>query len=180
MTERSSPGREGAGRHETPVQRSDRQFGELLQELRVVLPGVQVLFAFLLTMPFSSRFDQTTAFQQDLYFVTLLLTTAATVLLMAPTALHRLRFRRGLKGDIVTVSHRLTIGGLAALGLAITCAVTLVTDVLFALWAALAVGGAVAAVILCLWLLFPLSLTGHPPADGDPGDPGSARGDGPG
>ncbi len=179
MAEGSRSGHEVVGRSETPVQRSDRQFGELLQELRVVLPGVQVLFAFLLTMPFSSRFDETTAFQQDLYFVTLLLTTVATVLLMAPTALHRLRFRRGLKGDIVTVSHHLTIGGLAALGLAITCAVTLVTDVLFALWAAVAVGGAVLALILVLWLLFPLSLTGHPPSDGDPGAARTPGGDGP-
>jgi Family of unknown function (DUF6328) len=165
VAEESGPVREVERRPESPLQRSDRQFGELLQELRVVLPGVQVLFAFLLTMPFSARFDRTTEFQQDLYFVTLLLTTAATVLLMAPTALHRLRFRRGLKGDIVTVSHHLTLGGLAALGLAIVCAVTLVTDVLFALWVAVTVGGAVLAVIVGLWLLFPLSLTGHPPDD---------------
>ncbi len=165
MAEGHRPDTGTQGRPETPVQRSDRQFGELLQELRVVLPGVQVLFAFLLTMPFSSRFDRTTEFQQDLYFVALLLTTAATVLLMAPTALHRLRFRRGLKGDIVTISHRLTLAGLAALGLAIACAVMLVTDVLFALPAALAIGAAVLAVIVVLWLLLPLSLTGDRPGD---------------
>lgn len=147
------------GRHESPVQQADRQFGEILQELRVVLPGVQVLFAFLLTMPFSARFEDTTDFQQSVYFVTLLSTTVATVLLMAPTALHRLRFGRGMKGDIVAVSHRLTLGGLAALGLAITCAVLLVSDVLFDLWAALVVGGAVLVLIAGLWWVLPLSRT---------------------
>lgn len=157
------PDRGGTGRHESEVQRSDRQFGELLQELRVVLPGVQVLFAFLLTMPFSARFDETTGFQQALYFVTLLATTVATVLLMAPTALHRLRFRRGMKGDIVEVSHHLTLGGLAALALAMVVAVTLVADVLFATWAALAVGGAVLVLVVGLWGLLPLSRRASPP-----------------
>ena len=145
------------GRHESALQRSDRQFGELLQELRVILPGVQVLFAFLLTVPFSARFDETTDLQQWLYFVTLLSTTVATVLLMAPTALHRLRFRRGMKGDIVDISHQLTLGGLAALAVAIVVAITLVTDVLFATWAALLVGGAVLVLVAALWCLLPLS-----------------------
>lgn len=159
MAEGRGPDPDERGRHESPVQQADRQFGEILQELRVVLPGVQVLFAFLLTMPFSARFEETTDFQQGVYFVTLLSTTLATVLLMAPTALHRLRFGRGMKGDIVAVSHRLTLGGLAALGLAIACAVLLVSDVLFELWIALAVGAAVLTLIGGLWWALPLSRT---------------------
>ena len=116
MSEGPESRHEPEGRDESPLQRSDRQFGELLQELRVVLPGVQVLFAFLLTIPFSARFDQTTDFQRGVFFVTLLSTTVATVLLIAPAALHRMRFRQGVKGDIVEVSHHLALGGLAALG----------------------------------------------------------------
>ena len=157
MGEHPGPDAGGTGRHESALQRSDRQFGELLQELRVILPGVQVLFAFLLTVPFSARFDETTDLQQWLYFVTLLSTTVATVLLMAPTALHRLRFRRGMKGDIVDISHHLTLGGLAALAVAIVVAITLITDVLFAAWAALLVGGAVLVLVAGLWCLLPLS-----------------------
>ena len=166
MSEGPGSRHEPEGRDESPQQRSDRQFGELLQELRVVLPGVQVLFAFLLTIPFSARFDQTTDFQRGVFFVTLLSTTVATVLLIAPAALHRMRFRQGVKGDIVEVSHHLALGGLAALGIAITCALLLVTDVLFDLWAALVVGAAVLALIAWLWWALPLSRAGHrPPAD---------------
>jgi len=157
MTQAMRPDHEVEGRDETAVQRSDRQFGELLQELRVALPGVQVLFAFLLIVPFSARFSETTDFQQAVYFITLMSTAVATVLLMAPTAMHRLRFGRGEKADIVRVSHRLTLGGLAALGVAITCAVLLVTDVLFDLWAAGAVAFAVLALIVGLWWILPLS-----------------------
>lgn len=162
MAEGHEPGRDAAGRDESPQQRSDRQFGELLQELRVVLPGVQVLFAFLLTMPFSARFEQTTGFQEGVYFVTLLSTTLATILFMAPTALHRLRFQRGVKGDIVRVSHRLTLGGLAALGVAIACALLLVSDILFDLWIAVVVGVVVLAVIAGLWWVLPRSRTDRP------------------
>lgn len=160
MTHGVRPDHEAEGRDETAVQRSDRQFGELLQELRVALPGVQVLFAFLLIVPFSARFGETTDFQQGVYFVTLLSTTIATVLLMAPTAMHRLRFRRGEKDDIVEESHRLTLAGLAALGVAITCAMVLVTDVLFDAWAALVVGAAVLALIVGFWWILPLSRSG--------------------
>jgi Family of unknown function (DUF6328) len=87
----------------------------LLQELRIALPGVRVLFAFLLTVPFGARFDDTTEVQRDVYFATLLGTAVATAFLMAPTALHRLRFSQGDKDDIVRVAHLLTLCGLVAL-----------------------------------------------------------------
>lgn len=151
-TDRPPP---GVSRDETGAERHDRQLGELLQELRVALPGVQVLFAFLLTVPFSARFGEATAFQRDVYFATLLLTAAATVLLMAPTAIHRSLFRRGMKGAIVEIGHRLTLAGLALLALAIAGAVVLVTDVLFDVAAAVAVGVSVVVLTTVLWAVVP-------------------------
>ncbi len=143
-------------RDETTAERYDRQLGELLQELRIALPGVQVLFAFLLTVPFSARFDDTTEVQRGVYFATLLGTAVATAFLMAPTALHRLRFSQGDKDDIVRVAHVLTLCGLAALALSMVAAVLLVTDVLFALGTALVVAGAVLVLLAALWLALPL------------------------
>jgi hypothetical protein len=118
-------------RDETPTERADRNLAELLQELRVALPGVQVLFAFLLAVPFQPRFEDVTTFQRDVYFATLLCASLATALLIAPTAYHRLNFRRGDKHHIVNVSSGLTIAGLGVLALAMIGAVMLVTDVLF-------------------------------------------------
>ena len=143
-------------RDETEAERSDRQLEELLQELRVTLPGVQVIFAFLLTVPFTARFERATGFQRDAYFVTLFGTAVATVLLMAPTALHRLRFQRGQKRDTVRVAHLLTLGGLAAAALSMTSAVLLVTDVLFGRGTAWLTAGGLLALIIALWLVLPL------------------------
>jgi hypothetical protein len=148
---------ERKGRDETPAERHDRQLGELLQELRVSLPGVQVLFAFLLTVPFSSRFAETTEAQRDVYFATLMLTLAATVLLMAPPALHRILFRRGVKGEIVEIGHRLMLAGLVMLALALAGAAVLITDFLFGSRAAtVAVGAATLVATGVLWALLPL------------------------
>jgi hypothetical protein len=148
---------ERQGRDETPAERHDRQLGELLQELRVTLPGVQVLFAFLLTVPFSSRFAKTTETQRDVYFATLMLTLAATVLLMAPPALHRILFRRGVKGEIVEIGHRLMLAGLVMLALALAGAAVLITDFLFGSRAAtVAVGAATLVATGVLWALLPL------------------------
>ena len=102
-------------RDETEAERLDRQLAELLQELRVILPGVQVLFAFLLTVPFSARFEEVTDTQRGVYVGVLLATALATILLMAPTALHRLRFRQHRKREIVDTAQRFTLAGLAVL-----------------------------------------------------------------
>ncbi len=142
-------------RDESDAERHDRQLGELLQELRVALPGVQVLFAFLLIVPFSARFGDATPFQRDVYFATLLLTTAATVLLMAPTAIHRALFRRGMKRGIVEIGHRLSLAGLALLGLAIAGAVVLVTDALYSASVAVMIGVAVVVTTAILWAVVP-------------------------
>src|SRR5213592_1583011 len=117
-----------SGRNETDVERLDRNLGELLQELRVALPGVQVLFAFLLTIPFNQRFALLTTAQERIYLATLLSTTIAAVLLIAPTAYHRLTFRKQQKERLVFVANRLAIVGLGFLAVAMTGVVLLVTD----------------------------------------------------
>jgi Trk-type K+ transport system membrane component len=144
-------------RDESDAERLDRQLAELLQELRVILPGVQVLFAFLLTVPFSARFEDITDTQRGVYVVVLLSTAVATVLLMAPTALHRLRFRQHRKQEIVDLSHRLTIAGGGVLGVAVSSAVFLVMDVVYGRGAGVAAGLATLALIIVMWVIVPLS-----------------------
>jgi hypothetical protein len=118
-------------RDETDAERLDRQLDQLLQELRVAMPGVQVLFAFLLAVPFQQRFTAVTEFQQDVYFVTLLAAAAASAFFIAPTAFHRVRFQDRDKPFLVAMSSRLMVAGLACLALAMIGAVLLVSDVLF-------------------------------------------------
>jgi hypothetical protein len=134
----------------------DRQMAELLQELRVALPGVQILFAFLLTVPFSQGFARATSFQRNLFFATLLATAASTACLIAPTATHRLRFHQKERAYIIESSNRLLIVGLVFLALAIVGAVTLITDVIYGvsgqwIWPAL-----VALALVGLWFARPL------------------------
>ena len=104
-----------SGRDETEKERLDRNMTELVGELRVALPGVQVLFAFLLTVPFNQRFSQVTSFDETIYLVTLLSTAVATALLLAPSALHRIEFRQDDKEHIVKAANRYAIAGFAAL-----------------------------------------------------------------
>jgi hypothetical protein len=118
-------------RRETEQERLNRQLDQLLQELRVAMPGVQVLFAFLLALPFQQRFTAVTDFQKDVYFVTLLAAAAASALFIAPTAFHRLRFEDGDKPFLVDVSSKMALAGLGFLAVAMNGAVLLVTDVLF-------------------------------------------------
>jgi cobalamin synthase len=134
----------------------DRQMAELLQELRIALPGVQILFAFLLTVPFAQGFQQVTSFQRDLYFATLLATTASTACLIAPSATHRLRFHQKERAYIVESSNRLLIAGLVFLAAAIVCAVTLITDYLFGLGDSWYWPAAAALTVLVLWFARPL------------------------
>src|ERR1041384_2106139 len=101
-----------SGRDESEGERLDRNLSELLQELRVALPGVQVLFAFLLAVPFQQNFTEITDFQKSVYFVTLLLTAFSAVLLISPSAYHRITFRTQQKDDLVYLANRLAIAGL--------------------------------------------------------------------
>ena len=146
-----------SGRDETEDERLDRNLGELLQELRVALPGVQVLFAFLLAVPFQQNFTKTSEFDKKVYFATLLLTALAAALLIAPSAYHRLTFRYQQKGRLVFVANRLSIAGLAILALAMTCAVMLITNVLFGTVATTVITTLlVLTMFFVLWAVLPL------------------------
>jgi Family of unknown function (DUF6328) len=134
----------------------DRQMAELLQELRVALPGVQILFAFLLTVPFSQGFTRATGFQRNLFFATLIATAVSTVCFIAPTATHRLRFHQGERAYIIESANRLLIVGLAFLAIAVIGAITLITDYLFGLDSHWYWPVAVALLLVGLWFVRPL------------------------
>jgi hypothetical protein len=144
------------GRDESDEERLDRNLQEMLGELRVALPGVQVLFAFLLVVPFNQRFGQVTDFQQTVFFVTLLCTAASTVCLIAPTAHHRLEFRRQDKERIVRTGNRIVVLGLGLLAIAMTGAVLFVTDFLYGSTTTAAAATGVGAAFAALWYLIPL------------------------
>jgi hypothetical protein len=144
------------GRQESEKERLDRNLQELLGELRVALPGVQVLFAFLLVVPFQQRFADITSFQQTTYFVTLLLATAASACLIAPTAHHRIEFRADHKKQIVFGATRLAIAGLTLLALAMTGAVLLITDFIYSSTTATITTTAVALLFAALWYAIPI------------------------
>ena len=141
---------------ENEKERIDRELIELLNELRVALPGVQVLFAFLLIVPFNDRFSDATAFQRDLYLGTLICTAFASALLIAPSMNHRLEFRHGDKAHLVTVSNRLTIAGLTLVAFAMTGVVALLTDFVFGTATMVVATTAVALAFALLWWALPL------------------------
>jgi hypothetical protein len=141
---------------ESPKQRHDRELIELLNELRVALPGVQVLFAFLLAVPFAQGWKHITAFQKDVFFVAFLATAVSSVLLIAPSAYHRLGWRAEDKGRIVEASNKLAIAGLLFLATSIVAVVLLVTDYIFDTATAIATTAAIAAVFVVFWFVLPL------------------------
>jgi Family of unknown function (DUF6328) len=152
-TSDDSEGREG---HK---ERVDRELLELLNELRVALPGVQVLFAFLLTIPFSQGFVKVTSLEKAVYAITVLLAAAASALLIAPSSYHRLHFRSGNKERILLTSNRLTIVGLLALAGAITTAVYLVMSFVFGSTIAFVVAVATGVGFGWFWYGLPLTRT---------------------
>jgi len=145
-----------SGRDESPEERADRNLTELLGELRVALPGVQVLFAFLLIVPFNDRFSDATAFQRDLYLGTLICTAFASALLIAPSMNHRLEFQHGDKQHLVAVSNRLTIAGLTLVAFAMTGVVALLTDFVFGTATMVVTTTALALAFALLWYVLPL------------------------
>ena len=141
---------------ESEKERLDRNLVELLHELRVAITGVQVLFAFLLTVAFTQRFTEVTEFQTHLYVVTLLCSAVASACFIAPTAYHRLNFRRGDKRHIVDTASRFAVLGLIALAVAMTTAVVLVMDLIFRSETVWITGVAVGAMFVVLWFVLPL------------------------
>lgn len=143
------------GGEETERERLERNLDQLLQGLRVALPGVQVLFAFMLTVPFSTGFTSLSTFERDLYFVVLSLTALSAALLIAPSVYHRLLFREGLKRQLVIQSNRVVIVGLSVLAVAMTGAISLIAQLVFGNGAALAAGIVAAVTFGAIWYLVP-------------------------
>jgi hypothetical protein len=156
-------------RREGRLERADRNMVELLQELRVAQTGVQILFAFLLSLVFQQRFAEITEAQRWIYVVTLLLSVATAGLLVAPAAVHRVTFRRGLKMETVRLGHRLFTAGLAMLAFTLAGGVLLVLDVAVGSWFAVPVALMALLLLLALWYLLPLPLLQHVHAKPDQG-----------
>lgn len=145
-----------AAAEESEAERLNRNLRDLLNEIRVAMPGVQVLFGFLLAVPFQSRFPEVTDFQRGIYFATLLCAGAATACLIAPTPFHRILFRQGEKDTLVFFASRMVIVGLIFLASAMTLAVILIADLLFGTAATVATGVGMASLYVLLWFVVPL------------------------
>lgn len=141
---------------ESHKERIDRELIELLNELRVALPGVQVLFAFLLIVPFSNGYDRMTPEQKNMFFATFICTALATAFLIAPSANHRILFRQDDKARLLIRSNRQSIVGLVFPALSIVGAVVLITDVIFSALAATLAAGLVAVALVVLWFAIPI------------------------
>lgn len=147
------------------AERLNRNYNELLQELRVTQTGTQILFAFLLTIAFTRPFQDAGAFTHQVYAVTLVLCAVASALLIAPVALHRTVFRHGLKQRLVTLSNRFAQYGVYVLLAAMTGALLIALDVVLSRPVALVVVGAVAAGMVGLWVVLPLLVRGATRSD---------------
>jgi preprotein translocase subunit SecY len=141
---------------ESPEERRNRELIELLNELRVALPGVQVLFAFLLAIPFANGFPRLSELDRDVYFAALIATMVSTALLITPSAYHRFLFRQHDKEKLLETSNRLTIAGLGALAIATTCALFVITDFLFSWPMTIAVTALTALLFGFFWYALPL------------------------
>jgi len=142
---------------ETPKERADRELIELLNELRVVLPGITVLLGFLLAVPFAKGWTRVTEFQRDVFVVAFLSTAVAIALLAAPSSYHRLRFRHGNKEHLVKIGNRLAIAGIAAAAVSLLAVVVLVMDYVVSRGAAIAAAASLFAVVALLWYGLPLA-----------------------
>jgi hypothetical protein len=143
-------------RNETDVERLDRNFLELLQELRVAQAGVQILFAFLLSLAFTQRFGELTRVQRDIYIVALVASAVAAALFIAPVAWHRLLFRRRRKHELVDAGNRMALAGLAALLVSVVAAVLLIVDVTIGPVVAVVITAMVALWYLAFWYALPI------------------------
>jgi len=146
------------GRHETETERLDRNWDELLQELRVTQTGVQLLSGFLLTLPFQQRFTQISSRDVTAYLIAFALAAISTMLLVAPASAHRMLFRRGAKGPLVAIANRYAKVGLLTFALAVVVVVFLIFDVVVGLSAAVAAAGVAVLFFLALWVAVPFNV----------------------
>ena len=158
------------GREETRKERVNRELIELLNELRVALPGVQFLFAFLLIVPFQETREDLSTFQLDVYYVALIACAVSCGLLIAPAAQHRVLFRQHAKEHLLKRSHRSAFAGLIILGIAICAVLLLVVDVLFDRTQAWITSGVVAALLVWWWIAVPFWQRAHSRQDPLPDD----------
>ena len=142
---------------ESDSERLEREHEQLFHELRSIIPGVQVLFAFLLTVVFTQRFEQLTDLQRDVFYATFICAGLTLVLLLAPSSFHRMRFRQGDKDALLRAANVETIGALALLALSIAGTVFLITDVMFSTTAAVLASAAIFLIAAMLWWVYPLS-----------------------
>lgn len=157
-------------KNESEKERWDRNFADLLQELRVTQTGVQILFAFLLTLPFSAQFTRTTDLQRDIYIVALLAAASATAMIISPVAFHRALFRQGRKPELVRFAHRMASGGLAFMLISMVSSILLITDFLLSLTAAIVLTAIAAAWFLTFWAALPFARRNWNGADADNAD----------
>jgi hypothetical protein len=144
-------------KHETDKQRWDRNFADLLQELRVAQTGVQILFAFLLTLPFSAQFPETTPLQKDVYVVALMAAAFATAMIISPVAFHRALFRQGRKPELVRFAHKMATGGLAFMLIAMVSSILLITDFILNMTAAVILTVIAGGWFLTFWAALPFA-----------------------
>lgn len=146
------------GPEDLPDERLERELERLLEEIRVALPGVQILFAFLLAVPFAARFEDVTPLQTRVYFASFVAALAASVFLIAPSSYHRIRFRRHDDPErMIRNANTFALVGLAFLAIALTAAAFFVTDVVFSRAASVVVTTATGALLFAVWYAIPLS-----------------------
>jgi hypothetical protein len=158
MVDAAGGPKHGHGRQETREERSDRNWVELLQELRVMQTGVQILTGFLLTLPFQQRFLDLDSYQRTVYLVLVILSVMTTGMLVAPVSLHRALFRKQLKEEVVTGGDRLTRVSLVLLALVMTGTVLLIFDVVVGRTESYIFGGMILVVLLALWVVVPAAV----------------------
>jgi hypothetical protein len=144
------------GRDETQLERSDRNLVELLQEVRVVQTGVQILFGFLLTIAFQPKFEKLSSFQKGVYLGTLVAAATTLIMLTAPSSWHRILFRQGDKEHLVEIANRFTVLGLASMGLTMVGVVMLLSDLTFPSWLTVLITATVLIACSVLWYAMPL------------------------
>ncbi len=160
--DRDQRGQDARERHETPTERLDRNWTDLIQELRVLQTGVQFLTGFLLTLPFQQKFGQLADAQVALYLAAVASSIMATVFLQTPVSVHRALFRRHQRAETVTLAHRMAIVGMIFLSAAVTGVASLIFDVVVGSTAAVVAGSVSFAGLVLLWGILPLAVRGRP------------------